>query len=110
MSDERTLSGLLGHGATFEGDLGFDGRVRLDGSFRGRLRTADVLEVGARGRVDGECEARELRLAGTIVGKVKVKELLVMESTARIEGEIAAGQLESHAGAHIDGVVKVGEP
>ena len=41
--------------------LSFDGRVRVDGTFRGKLRSADVLEVGARGRIDGECEAREPR-------------------------------------------------
>lgn len=108
MPDDRGLSGFIGHGATFEGDLSFDGRVRVDGTFRGKLRSADVLEVGARGRIDGECEARELRLAGTAVGKLRVRDLLVLEHTAHLEGEARAGALEVHPGARIEGALKVG--
>lgn len=108
MPEERALSGFLGQGATFEGDLAFDGRVRLDGTFRGRLRTADVLEIGARGRVEGEVDARELRLAGSVAGAVRVRDLLVIEHTGRVEGEVSAGRLEVHPGAHIDATLKVG--
>lgn len=108
MADDRSLSGVLGPGATFEGDLAFEGRVRLEGTFRGRLRTTDVLEVGARGRVEGEVDARELRLAGSASGTLRVKELLVVEHTARIEGEVHAGQVEVHPGARLDATVKVG--
>ena len=42
-ADERPLSGLLGRGATYEGELTFEGRVRLDGTFKGKLTTTEFL-------------------------------------------------------------------
>ncbi len=58
MSDEVALAGLLGRGATYRGDLVFQGRVRVDGHFIGTIRSDDLLEVVA-GRLDGTLRARE---------------------------------------------------
>ena len=49
MSDiprELSLNAVMGHGAHYEGDLSFEGRVRVDGTFVGRIYTEDCLEVG----------------------------------------------------------------
>ena len=40
------LTALLGEGTEFEGKLHFEGRVRIDGAFRGEIRSDDVLVIG----------------------------------------------------------------
>lgn len=104
----RPLAALLGHGGSFEGDLSFEGRVRLDGLFRGCLRTDDALEIGPGGRVEGEVHAAEVRVAGAVDGLLRVSRLLVLEATASVSGELRANRLEVQPGARLRATVTVG--
>lgn len=109
MPAERPLTGLLGRGATWEGDLSFDGRVRLDGVFRGRLHTEDVLEIGEGGRVEGEVDAAVVRLAGTVDGRLRARRRLIIESTGCVIGLVQAAVLEVLPGARLHAQLQVGE-
>lgn len=109
MPTERPLAGLLGRGAVWEGDLSFDGRVRLDGVFRGRLHTDDVLEVGEGGWVEGEVDAAVVRLAGTVEGRLHARRRLVIEPTGCAMGAVQATVLEVLPGGRLHGQVKIGE-
>jgi len=106
---ERNLNALLGRGATYEGDLSFEGRVRVDGVFRGRIYTDAVLEVGESGVIDGEVDAHNLIVAGRVEGKVRVRGVLTLEPTGCIHGEIDAAQLVSKEGAKLRATVLVGQ-
>ncbi len=106
---ERPLAALLGRGAQFGGDLHFEGRVRVDGTFKGRIFTDDTLEIGESGVVDGEIDAAVLVVAGIAAGKVRARDRLVLESTGTLRGAVDAGSLEVHAGGRIDATLKVGE-
>src|SRR5277367_1382487 len=48
------INALLGRGTHFEGKLFFEGRVRIDGGFKGEIRGDDVLVIGEGARVSGE--------------------------------------------------------
>ena len=50
------ITALLGRGTHFEGKLFFEGRIRVDGSFRGEIRGDDVLIIGDGAQVVGEIE------------------------------------------------------
>lgn len=104
---ERPLAALLGRGAQFGGDLSFEGRVRVDGTFKGRIFTEDTLEIGEHGVVDGEIDAATLIVAGTASGKVRARELLVLEATGMLKGQVETSSLEAHPGGRIDAVVRV---
>src|SRR5262245_54582413 len=105
---EGPLAALLGRGAQFGGDLTFEGRVRVDGTFKGRIFTEDTLEIGEPGVVEGEMDAAVLIVAGTASGKVRARERLVLETTGTLRGEVDAPSLESHAGGRIEATMKVG--
>lgn len=105
---ERPLAALLGRGAQFGGDLSFEGRVRVDGAFRGRIYTEDTLEIGEPGLVDGVIDAAVLIVAGTASGKVRVRDRLVLEATGTLRGEVDAATLEVRPGGRIDATLKVG--
>lgn len=105
---ERPLAGLLGRGAKYTGDLTFEGRVRVDGHYQGRIYTEDVLEVGESGVVEGEVDASVLVVAGVVRGSARARDRLVLQPTAYVEGRVDAKALEAHPGARLDAVVKVG--
>lgn len=105
---EAPLAALLGKGARYSGDLSFDGRVRLDGYFKGRIHTEDVLEVGESGVVEGQVDAATLIVAGKVTGAIKVTELLTLTRTASVSGEIDAARMQVDPGARIDAKVKCG--
>ena len=102
------LNALLGSGAVYEGDLSFEGRVRIDGLFRGRVYTEEVLEVGPEGRIEGEVDAAVVVLAGTVVGTLTVRELLVVQPGGLARGEVATKLLEVRPGGRFEAQVKVG--
>ena len=108
MAKELPLAALLGAGATYGGDLRFEGRVRIDGHFTGSIHTTDVLEVGSAGRVEGTLDVATLLVAGTVSGKVRVGRTLLVEGTGTLLGEVVAANLEVEPGARIDAHLRIG--
>ncbi len=102
------LNALLGRGATYEGDLSFEGRVRVDGLFRGRIFTEEILEIGEEGRIEGEVDAHTLVVAGMVDGTVRVGGVLRVESTGRLHGEVEAETLVVREGARLNARVRCG--
>ncbi len=105
---ETPLAALLGKGARYSGDLTFDGRVRVDGAFKGRIHTEDVLEIGESGAVDGHIDAATLTIAGSVNGAIRVSGLLTVLRTGRVTGEVDAARIEVEPGAKLDARVRVG--
>lgn len=105
---ERPLAALLGKGARYSGDLSFEGRVRVDGHFKGRIFTEDTLEIGEGGEVDGDIDAAWLVVAGTARGTIHVRERLVLHPGSQLHGKVDAAAVEAHVGARIDCNLKVG--
>ncbi|MEC7949232.1 MAG: polymer-forming cytoskeletal protein [Myxococcota bacterium] len=104
---EPPLSAVMGPGAHYEGDLSFEGRVRVDGHFTGRIYSEDLLELGADGVIEGEADVARALIAGTVLGRLRVRERLVIEGTGRIEGKLDAGICELRPGAVVRGEVRI---
>lgn len=98
---------VMGPGTYYDGDLTFEGRVRVDGHFEGRLYTEDVLEVGTEGRIDGELDVARAIISGCINGKIRVREHLVLESTAVIDGHLDAAVVDLKPGASLIAAVRI---
>ena len=105
--DQTNLSAVMGPDSHYEGDLAFDGRVRVDGHFTGRIYSEDTLEVGPDGLIEGEADVAKAIISGTIRGKIRVRELLVLHPTGRIEGNLDAGLVEMHKGCEVSGEVRI---
>jgi cytoskeletal protein CcmA (bactofilin family) len=98
---EKPLSGFLGPGVLWTGDLAFEGRFRVDGTFRGRIFSEHLLEVGETGVVEGQIDVAEAVVSGRLSGTIHVKGQLLVESTGRIEGDLTVGQLVQRRGAEV---------
>jgi len=107
-ADTVPLNALLGRGATYEGDLSFEGRVRVDGLFRGRIFTEEILEVGEEGRIEGEVDAQTLVVAGMVDGTIRVRGVLRVEATGRLHGEVHTEKLVIREGAQVNAKVRCG--
>ena len=104
---ETPLSAVFGQGSRHEGDLAFEGRVRVDGTFVGRLYTEELLEVGQTGAVEGEVDVACAIVAGRFEGRLRCRERLVLAATAHVSGVFDIGVLECAPGARIRGQVEV---
>jgi cytoskeletal protein CcmA (bactofilin family) len=95
------LAAVLGPDAHHQGDLSFEGRVRVDGHFSGRLYGEDTLELGVHGLIEGEVDVADAIIAGTVRGRLRVRRSLRIEPTADIEGLIDCGAVEVLPGARL---------
>ena len=50
------ITALLGRGTQFEGKLHFEGRVRIDGVFKGEIQSDDTLVIGEGAEVHAEID------------------------------------------------------
>ena len=97
----------MGPGTKWDGDLTFEGRVRVDGHFEGRMYTEDVLEVGMDGSIDGEVDVARAIVSGRVDGSIRVREHLIVEATGRIKGKLDAVRVEVRPGARLMGTVHI---
>lgn len=98
---QRPLTGYLGPGVLWTGDLVFEGRFRVDGTFRGRIFSEDLLEIGPTGIVEGQVDVSEAVVAGLLKGELRVRKRLLLESGGRVEGELIVAQVEQRRGASL---------
>lgn len=109
MSQEQTppVNGWVGSGSTWNGDVAFDGRVRVDGTLVGSVRSPDLLEIGPQGRVEGTVEVAQALVGGTVVGTLKASERVTVLESGRVEGEVHTPWLDVRLGATLDAKVVV---
>ncbi len=106
----RELTSLLGEGGSFEGKLLFEGRVRIDGKFRGEIASDDVLILGERADVDAKIEVGSLIvLGGTLRGDVRATRSVELHAPAKVYGNITAPQLVIDRGVQFEGQSKLSE-
>lgn len=107
---QRDLTGLgeihalLGRGTEFEGVLAFEGRVRVDGRFKGRIYSEGVLILGDGAEVEAEVEVGTLIVrGGTLRGNVVARQLIEIHAEGRVHGDIAAPQIDIDKGCLFEG-------
>jgi cytoskeletal protein CcmA (bactofilin family) len=98
------IQALLGSGSQFEGKLTFEGRVRVDGKFRGEIFSDDVLVLGEQAEIHASIDVGTLIMrGGTLRGDVKARQLVELYAPARVYGNIEAPQLFLDKGVVFEG-------
>jgi cytoskeletal protein CcmA (bactofilin family) len=98
------LRALLGRGTQFEGKLFFEGRVRIDGEFKGEIATDGVLVLGEEAKVRASLEVGTLIVrGGSVWGNIKASQLVEAYAPAKIYGNITAPQLFLDKGVIFEG-------
>lgn len=109
-SPAAELSALLGEGATFEGKLVFEGRVRVDGRFRGEIVSEGTLVIGDRAEVEATIDVGTLIvLGGTVRGEVHAKHTVELHAPAKVFGNITTLQLMIDRGVVFEGQSRIAQ-
>src|SRR5215475_12079805 len=98
------ITALLGRGTRFEGKLHFEGRVRIDGIFKGEIKSDDTLIIGDGAEVHAEVECSTVIVRGGIVhGNVRAKQSLELHAPAKLVGNIHSPSIFIDRGVEFQG-------
>ena len=107
--ERREVNAFMGAETFFEGKLTYTGAVRLDGRFKGVIRSDDTLIVGETGRIEGELHVGITIIQGEVVGNVYGKERVELHHPGRMIGNITAPVVIMDEGAILEGNCKMKE-
>lgn len=98
------INALLGRGTQYEGKLTFEGRVRIDGTFRGEVRSEDTLVVGDGAELHAQIDVGTLIVrGGEVHGDIKAKHLVEIHYPAKVFGNIHTPQIFVDRGVVFEG-------
>ena len=98
------ITALLGRGTQFEGKLHFEGRVRIDGLFKGEIRSDDTLVIGEGAEVHAEIDvATVIVRGGSLHGNVRAKTSIEVHAPAKLVGNIHSPSIFIDRGAEFQG-------
>ena len=106
---KNTIDSLIGASTRIEGNMIFQGGLRIDGHVQGSIIAVpdepSMLVISEQARVDGEISAAHLVVNGTVNGPLIATELLELQPKARVRGNVQYRALEMHHGAIVDGTL-----
>ena len=104
---DSRIDTLVGVETRIEGDLHFNGGLRVDGAIRGSVSeqngTPSTLILSEHGKIEGSVTAAKIVLNGKVIGAVKSSHFIELQTKARITGDLYYKSLEMHTGAVIEG-------
>ncbi len=103
------ITALLGRGTRFEGKLHFEGRLRIDGSFRGEILGDDALVIGDGAEVEADIEAGMVIVkGGSLTGNVRASHSIELYVPARASGTLHAPEVHIEKGVQFSGTCTIG--
>lgn len=103
------ITALLGRGTRFEGKLHFEGRLRIDGSFRGQILGDDALVIGDGAEVEADIEAGMVIVkGGSLTGNVRASHSIELYVPARASGTLHAPEVHIEKGVQFSGTCTIG--
>jgi len=105
-AEERTRV-AVGRNVNVSGKLIFHEPVRIEGRFRGEVRSVELVVVGEEGMIEGKVFAPRLLIMGELRGDVVGCDRMVLGPRARFYGNIETRNLTISEGAYLDGNVRM---
>jgi cytoskeletal protein CcmA (bactofilin family) len=98
------ITALLGRGTRFEGKLFFEGRVRIDGQFKGEIKSDDTLVIGDGAEVNAEIDCATVIVRGGVVhGNIRAKDSLEIHAPGKLVGNIHSPSIFIDRGVEFQG-------
>ncbi len=106
-SVKSTITCLIGAGTHIEGNVLFQGGLRVDGHIKGNIYSdaehPSILVISEHARIDGEVHGSQIVVNGLINGAIYASGLLELQPKARVSGNVYYKGLEMHNGAIVRG-------
>ncbi|HEY6298502.1 MAG TPA: polymer-forming cytoskeletal protein [Candidatus Binatus sp.] len=97
----------VGRNVNVSGKLIFHEPVRIEGRFKGEVRSVELVVIGEDGMVEGKVFAPRLLIMGELRGDVVGCEGVVLGPRAKFFGNIETRELTVAEGAYLDGNVRM---
>jgi cytoskeletal protein CcmA (bactofilin family) len=98
------LNALLGRGTSYVGKLYFEGRVRIEGEFRGEIRGQDILVIGEGAEVEGDIRVDVcIVVGGTVHGNIQARSAIELHVPAVVKGDLHAPAVFIERGVQFEG-------
>ena len=101
------IKAFLGEDTEFSGNLSFGGTVRIDGSFEGKIETADNLIIGEKSKVKADINVGTLLVQGALTGDVNATKKVHIAASGKVFGNVSSPSLNVEEGAVLQGNVKM---
>ena len=90
---QARINSIIGEGTRFQGDIELQGLLRIDGDFKGSIKTVGRVLIGRFGRVQCLIEADTVVVGGILKGDIRAESKVVLLSTAMMIGDIRSPQI-----------------
>ena len=104
------ISAFIGLGCEFKGELTFEGVIRLDGRFSGRIDSNGTLIIGDTANVAAEINVDTVVVSGEVHGNIRAKNRVQLHSPARHYGDIIAPVVTIDEGVVFEGNCHMNDP
>ncbi len=89
---QSRIDSLIGAATRIEGNIVFNGGLRVDGSVRGNVQAVPdqsaTLVVSEQARIEGEVQSAHIVVNGTINGPLHASETLELQARCKVRGDI----------------------
>ena len=99
----KGLYTIFGEGTVFEGSVTVPHSVRIDGSFKGKIETSEIITIGHSGVVEADIIAKSAIIGGKVIGNVTVDDRVELEANSSLIGDLRAKDLVINEGAVFHG-------
>jgi cytoskeletal protein CcmA (bactofilin family) len=100
----------LGKNCEFEGKLSFQGEVRIDGRFQGKIDAKGSVVVGETGVLNADIRVSQALVKGTVHGTIAAGERIELKARGQVIGDIEAPTVIMEKGAMLEGNCRMGPP
>jgi cytoskeletal protein CcmA (bactofilin family) len=101
---EKGVQTFLGSHTTLEGDLVFEGSVRIDGHLTGSVESKDgEVIIGETAVVHADIIVESATVSGEVRGNIRAKDRIALHPPARVFGDMSAPEVFIDVGVVFDG-------
>lgn len=97
METNSHLTGLLGAGSKFNGEIRFEGTFRVDGVMTGRIvcknNKPSTVIISQNAIVDADIVADIVVVSGQLVGKIQAMERIEVYAPGKVEGQVYTSEI-----------------
>ncbi len=101
--NEKGFLTMIGEGTAFEGTITVPHSLRIDGNFKGRIDTAEMLTIGKNARVEADIRSKSAIIGGRVTGNIVAEERVELEAEASLIGDLQTRDLVISEGAVFHG-------
>lgn len=101
--NEKGFLTMIGPGSMVEGTIVVPHSIRIDGTFKGKIETAEAVTIGNKAQVEADIKAQSAVIGGTVTGNIFAEERVELEPQATLVGDLKTRDLVINEGAVFHG-------